>query len=425
MELFLKNIGKIGEASVEIEGITAIAGENNTGKSTVSRALFAMFNSFCGREGQIAEERVKGIANFINRMALPRISSYSFPGSQIARKLVSNIEKYKNNNQEIEKEIVAIFPKDETTGKVAKTAFFPDPLTMNTLVSGILERFDIPDAKIFDAVLEGRLQAEFDGQINNIFSPEDGKITLREKGRWLSAKILDNTVTASSSPDDILFCHEAVYLDDPLVLDENLYIQKQKLTNHRYSLLRKLVGWDEEDIDATDRIIINEKINDIYNKISSVCDGAVIPGQSFGYRRAGSDKVLSTKNLSMGLKTFAILKKLLENGSLRENGLVILDEPEIHLHPEWQLLFAEVVVLLQKEFGMKILLNTHSPYFLNALEVYAARHEIADKCKYYQSFMEEKMARIEDVTGNLDQIYAKLARPLQKLENLRYQDDET
>ncbi|WP_276946094.1 AAA family ATPase, partial [Eisenbergiella massiliensis] len=44
MKLSLKNIGKIETASVEINGITVIAGENNTGKSTVGRALFAVFN---------------------------------------------------------------------------------------------------------------------------------------------------------------------------------------------------------------------------------------------------------------------------------------------------------------------------------------------------------------------------------------------
>lgn len=33
MKLSLKNIGKIEDASIEINGITSIAGENNTGKS--------------------------------------------------------------------------------------------------------------------------------------------------------------------------------------------------------------------------------------------------------------------------------------------------------------------------------------------------------------------------------------------------------
>ncbi len=52
MKLLLKNIGKIGEASVEIHGITVIAGENNTGKSTVGRALFAMFNCRYPKKGR-------------------------------------------------------------------------------------------------------------------------------------------------------------------------------------------------------------------------------------------------------------------------------------------------------------------------------------------------------------------------------------
>ena len=61
MKLSLKNIGKIETASVEINGITVIAGENNTGKSTVGRALFAVFNSFYNIQKQIESERVQNI----------------------------------------------------------------------------------------------------------------------------------------------------------------------------------------------------------------------------------------------------------------------------------------------------------------------------------------------------------------------------
>ena len=58
MKLFLKNIGKIDEASVEIDGITIIAGENNTGKSTVGRTLFSVFNSFYNIDEQIKVEQI-------------------------------------------------------------------------------------------------------------------------------------------------------------------------------------------------------------------------------------------------------------------------------------------------------------------------------------------------------------------------------
>lgn len=68
MKLSLKNIGKIETASVEINGITVIAGENNTGKSTVGRALFAVFNSFYNIQKQIESERVQNIENLIDMM---------------------------------------------------------------------------------------------------------------------------------------------------------------------------------------------------------------------------------------------------------------------------------------------------------------------------------------------------------------------
>lgn len=39
MKIKLNNIGMTDTAVVDIDGITVIAGENNTGKSTVSKAL--------------------------------------------------------------------------------------------------------------------------------------------------------------------------------------------------------------------------------------------------------------------------------------------------------------------------------------------------------------------------------------------------
>ena len=45
MELKLKNIGMINEANVKIDGLTVIAGENDTGKSTVGKALYSSLNS--------------------------------------------------------------------------------------------------------------------------------------------------------------------------------------------------------------------------------------------------------------------------------------------------------------------------------------------------------------------------------------------
>lgn len=40
MRLQIENFAKIAKADINIDGITVIAGENNTGKSTIGKALY-------------------------------------------------------------------------------------------------------------------------------------------------------------------------------------------------------------------------------------------------------------------------------------------------------------------------------------------------------------------------------------------------
>jgi len=53
MKIKIENIGFVKIADVEINGITVIAGENNTGKSTIGKSLYSIFNSFYDVEHQI------------------------------------------------------------------------------------------------------------------------------------------------------------------------------------------------------------------------------------------------------------------------------------------------------------------------------------------------------------------------------------
>ena len=62
MKLSIRNVGKLKEADVEINGITVITGENDTGKSTVGKVLWSVFNSFYKVYEQIEKERI----DFVN-----------------------------------------------------------------------------------------------------------------------------------------------------------------------------------------------------------------------------------------------------------------------------------------------------------------------------------------------------------------------
>ena len=45
MKLVIENLAKIKHADIQIDGITDIAGNNNTGKSTIGKTLYSAFTS--------------------------------------------------------------------------------------------------------------------------------------------------------------------------------------------------------------------------------------------------------------------------------------------------------------------------------------------------------------------------------------------
>lgn len=417
LKIFLRNIGKVKAAEVEINGITVIAGENNTGKSTFGRALFAVFNSFYNVEEQIIQERkenVEILLNFFFRN--PAVRMQQIPDTdELAKTIVDNIDEYRNASADQFKKI--LFQDDESYENRKEKR-----ITFSELVERIREGLNVSDMQVLNSIIGKKLDAEFNGQICNIFSDDDAEIGLTIQDHSIVIRLQDDTVI---DIDNSIGLHtEAVYIDDPFVVDEIISSIRYFYPDHRIHLMDKLLPSSSKETNIVNEIVTNQKFERIYEKLSSVCGGDIVRNKrSLGYRRKNSEKIIDVRNLSTGLKTFVILKMLFLNEVLEYNGTIILDEPEIHLHPEWQLLFAELIVLLHKEYGMHILLNTHSPYFLRAIQVYSEKHGVDAQCKYYLSEVINDLASLQDVTECVDKIYEKLSSPFQKLENVRWEDD--
>ena len=48
-----------------------------------------------------------------------------------------------------------------------------------------------------------------------------------------------------------------------------------------------------------------------------------------------------------------------------KNGLILIDEPELHLHPKWQGLLRDLLLEISKTTGNQIIVTTHSPVFIH------------------------------------------------------------
>ncbi len=420
MKLYIKNIGKINEASIEINGITVIGGENNTGKSTLGKSLFSIFNCFYGIQQQIQQERLLSIKNtlqFLYQNYYAWVSEDYRDINDYSKEILSKAEEYINKPESLKEELNSIFLIEPTRSKL-----FIEKINIDDIVDRITDTLKISDEVIFNSVINKKINEEFNGQILNIYSKPEGIMSLSVKNKEFCINISEDAVLANGH--DHSLHTEAVYIDDPFVLDDvdfRMFRRRATYSGHREQLIYKLLMRSNNE-NVVDEIVVENRFNEMYKKILSVCDGNIVRQKSghLGYQLKSAERALSVKNLSTGLKTFVILKTLLTNGTIETNGTVILDEPEIHLHPEWQLLFAELIVLLNKEFGINILLNTHSPYFLRAIQVYSAKYEISDTCKYYLSELdEEKRVHVRDVTDSVDKIFVKLSKPLQILEDER------
>ena len=416
MKLTINNIGKLKNAEVVIDGITVITGENDTGKSTVGKVLWSVFNSFFEIKKQIRTDKISSILEELRRVS----SMQDIRNNLVHSSIVEYDLDLNDFLKQLEKKLEVLNDvrglDDESKDELKDT------------LEKIKKRINLSDDEIMKKITQINFNKEFNSQINNLNFLEEGNIDLKIKNKNINLIISDDKIQIK---DFFSLYENVMLLDNPRIIDnlaENIILSANKifsiienLHNSKFiSMLR-----NDKSSTATDNILNEEKLSKIEEKLNKIVDGKFLK-KDFGvyFYRNKSGKEINIKNLSTGFKVFSIIKLLIQNNQLRENGTIILDEPEIHLHPEWQLKFAELIVLLQKEFSMHILLTTHSPYFVSAIEVFSEKYKIDDKCKYYVAENKGNSGIIKDITGNTNIIFKKMARPFQDLENIRYTYDD-
>ena len=101
---------------------------------------------------------------------------------------------------------------------------------------------------------------------------------------------------------------------------------------------------------------------------------------------------------------------------------MILDNFEAYLHPKWQILLARLLVILQKEFNLKLLISSQSIYFIRALEGFSRKQQVpSENCIYYFAKREEEFSSLTNCSQNLEMIYEGLADPLDDIESIFYE----
>lgn len=429
MRLKIDNFAKIKHAEITIDGITVIAGENNTGKSTIGKVLYSAFNAFYDMDLKIENRRQEEILE-ITRRGVRNALMHSMPGTRNSSYLRITSDKI---GRTISSKLMEAESMDEVLFRdylEQACAQYNVRLTEES-VSELLEdsyekivaRKRNDDYKVALELIERFFNQVFDEQIKCLQSSgKDTKVSLDIKGKELDVVFRGNQCVQWQADYNIL--HEAFFIDDPFVLDQvSDHLWFSIGNRYRKELLNHLNETDDDIMDGIfEAVSAKENLKEIYDILKRVADGQIlVQNGQWSLHSEKFEEPIHFENLSAGLKSFVLLKLLLEKGILKEKDVLILDEPEIHLHPEWQLVYAEMIVLLQKKFDLSIVVTTHSRDFLEAIELYAKKYELFPKCRFYLSGQEEGLSVFEDVTECLDKIYSQLVTPSMLLDNLRYE----
>lgn len=400
MKLSIENVGKVKSASINLEGITLIAGENDTGKSTLSKALFSIFRSCENISKSVLDERINHIIkSILGKHYNPSVKQWM-------------LNSY--NNHEVAYDF--IFKNCDAYKLLGELDFLDlDNERKKSIADKINKVNDYTDDDIAIGLINDCFRKEFSNNINNIITGDDSIINICIKNDEYSFTFRNNQLQKPTNYPK-LYKH-VVYIDDPLSLDtmsEPIFNLEDKVVNHRLALAQDVYANVNNDT------IENMVTNDLMKELNHIVSGNMnVPKNVFNSLeyQLDSQHSLDLSNVSAGLKNFILLKHLISLGKIEENGLLILDEPEIHLHPKLQVELAEIVVKLYVKFGIHILVTSHSNYFIDALQTYSEQSGVSNKLNLYLSKGKD-LSTLEDVTNKSEKIYETLFEPLKKLEEI-------
>jgi AAA15 family ATPase/GTPase len=120
-----------------------------------------------------------------------------------------------------------------------------------------------------------------------------------------------------------------------------------------------------------------EQIKRVFKHLEDVTGGGEVEMQADGsimFRRG--KEIFNMHQTAEGIKKIGILSRLMRNRRLTPAGgcILFVDEPEVNLHPQAIVLFADMLHEFAQS-GVQVYLTTHSFYLLKRLEQLARRHQ--------------------------------------------------
>lgn len=420
IEFDIINFGSINKANIELKKLNVVCGVNKSGKSTVSKLLFCLTSN--------SQEGVYLANNSIYTKFLSLLNFYYstiesdspiYPALEELLQSTQNMD-LKNNNFNND-----IAEKFDLAEKISKD--FPNNNKLLNELKNLKKMVEVNKNPHYNynSINNMLLHSEFDfSQLKNYKQAEvhlHGNIGDYKFSCQTDFK-KDKIESVKEGNVNYLNFENIIYIDSPSILNNTNY---RFINSNPYHLskLYNLLTVEKNNLDVYDELYF-EKLIKCQEKIEEIIKGKIYYDSTlkiFKFRE--KNYYLPMKNTASGIKQLGIIQLLLENRQLKENDFLFIDEPEISLHPEWQVKLAKILILLIKELNIHLYINSHSPQFIEALEVYSGKYGLIEDSNFYLSELQNNEYVFKKIPwDNLNILYKNLTDAYDTVDEIRLEN---
>ena len=387
-----ENFRAINKADIIIDGITVVAGENGCGKSSISKLLYYLYKTVSNFDLIVKRNlfsNLKDVVRFLDivqqdiRLNVKDKDSYFRRDFNELRRNLINSEYLEDELENWIKFVEKLEVDFSSLTDERPVKFRQNRERMNYIIKDILK-----DDKVEDNIVDSfsKIKDFVETKFNEALE------TIKLRPISLFVEELKSVFSEGELPNkfeviefnDLIISLEKNFLSIPYSIQNAIYIDTPMMISVEDS---HNIHWDDlNKLLLKKSVNINNKFTQlISNEITSgdvIIDEGIYSTDDFKFKR-DDGSIFNLIDVATGIKSFSIIQMLLKNGSLTDKTLLILDEPESNLHPQWIIEYARIIVLLNKELGVKFFIATHNPDMVSAIRYISEKESILSKVNFY------------------------------------------
>ena len=451
-KLTVRNFGRLSDAQIRIGKFTVLAGPNNTGKSTVLRLLYSLFDAMNANHAlahfqnltsklEIWEDgdedspllslcdEIRKMENIFMSFSVESFRENSEKWSDVVRHADGLRDIYRNirpyiKNQHPEKKRRS--SPDKTEEGLANSQQY-----LEKNLEYLCEKIEKTD--IYRFILAGLEQEIFRKLTQNFQVPVLSRLIADEKEP--SVISIDNicsfelksgmSVDSKIEPAGFQLlrdCSRVIYLESPVYWKLKSPLESVRISRHFSHRSRdRLDGVHGHFYDSAEALKVKYSgdiaFPELYKRLTSeeVMGGKLTISEIGELRFQENGRSFPLHLTSTGVINFGILALLMEHKVIDEGAFLFIEEPETNLHPSWQVEIARTLFELSR-LGVNVVITTHSAEILKFIEVETGKNSESKELVKLNHFSSDGVNHYEDdFDSGLSKIQEELTDPYASL----------